>query len=74
MKREHQRFSAYAGAVILIVGGGVLAKFVDTGAGAALITAGGFVIGALQKEVLPRPHRRKDDPPASSPPVTKEME
>lgn len=74
MNRKQQRFSAYAGGVALIVGGGALAKFVDTGAGAALITAGGFVIGALQKEVLPRPHRRKDDPPVSSPPITKEME
>lgn len=71
MKRQHQRVLAYAGGALLIIGGGVLAKFLDAGAGAALITGGGFVLGALQKEVLPRPHRRYNDPKGV--PVEKEM-
>lgn len=67
MKRHHERLLAYAGGTVLIVGGGALAKFVDASAGAALITAGGFLLGALQKEVLPRPHRRSTDKPDDKP-------
>lgn len=61
MKRKHQRLAAYAGGIALVVGGGALAKFVDPTAGAALVAAGAFVIGGIQKEMLPRPHRRSTD-------------
>jgi hypothetical protein len=72
VRNHHKRLLAYLGATILVVGGGVLVqqKYIDASAGLALITAGGYVFGALQKEALPRPHnRRKEDPPV----VEKEM-
>lgn len=64
MKNHHRRLLAYTGGIVLIIGGGTLAKYVDASAGAALVAAGAFVIGGIQKEMLPRPHdRRKGDPP-----------
>lgn len=42
----------YVSGVLLIVGGGLLTKYVDASAGAALVAAGGFVMGAIQKEWL----------------------
>lgn len=50
MKKKH----GYLSGVLLIVGGGLLTRFVDASAGAALVAAGGFLMGAIQKEWLPK--------------------
>ena len=36
-----------------IVGGGLLSKYIDAAAGAALVAAGGWLIGRVQSEWLP---------------------
>lgn len=62
LSRTQQRILVYVGGIATIVGGAYLTK-IDITAGIALVTAGGGVMGMLQKEMLPRQHRRKDDPP-----------
>lgn len=37
----------------LVVGGGFLAKYVEMSAGLTLVTAGGFGLGWLRKQLLP---------------------
>lgn len=41
--------SAYAAAVVVIVGGGFLSKYVDGMAGAALVGLGGYIYGKMQE-------------------------
>lgn len=65
MKRHHQRLLAYAGAIALVVGGALLAKFVETTSGLGLAGAGLVLMGKLAQQTLPPlQNRRKDDPPA----------
>lgn len=45
----------YISGVLCIVGGGLLTKFIDASAGAALVAAGAFVLGAIQKEWFQAP-------------------
>jgi hypothetical protein len=51
----NKKMHGYVGGVLLIVGGGMMNKFVDMSSGAALVAAGGFLLGALQKEWFPKP-------------------
>jgi acyl-CoA hydrolase len=59
MKKKH----GYLSGVLMIVGGGVMTKFVDASAGAALVAAGAFVLGAIQKEWFVKPATLGKVPP-----------
>ncbi len=61
MSRRQERLMVYAGGVAAIVGGAFLTR-VDPLGGAALVAAGTGAIALIQKEALPRPHRRMTDP------------
>lgn len=64
LTRGQQRVLAYAASIATTVLAGVLIKreWVDAASGAAIAAAGGALFGALREQVLPPPHRRKDDP------------
>jgi hypothetical protein len=59
MKKKH----GYLGGILCIVGGGLMTKYVDPSAGAALVAAGGFVLGAIQREWFVKPPTLGPVPP-----------
>lgn len=61
LSRTQQRILAYLGGVGTVVVGALLEAKSPT-ASLALITAGGYMLGALREQALPPPHRRKSDP------------
>jgi len=65
MKRKHKWFVI---GLAIIVGGGLMIKYVEPTSGAALVAAGGWLIGKLQRELFPdaTPH------PQAFPPVKPE--
>ncbi len=51
IRKQH----GYISGILMIIGGGVMTRYVDPSAGAALVAAGGFVLGAIQREWFPPP-------------------
>ncbi len=67
-KRRYRpgKLEGYVLGVVTVIGGGVVARFIDPTAGAALVAAGAWGIGKIQKESLARKERTETPTP---PPV-----